>query len=73
MNSFNSVDKIDITVISKPSYISSECPNCKEEILINYKDFTDMMTHYYCGDWVGEIIKCPKCSKDVEIGNVIWD
>ena len=66
-------NRIEITVISAPSYITSECPHCHEEIHIDYKDFLDMMTHYYYEDWIDEVIECPECGKEVEIGSVIWD
>ena len=66
-------NRIDITVISAPSYIASECPHCGEEILINYSEFLDMMTHYYYEDWVDETIECPECGKEVVIRSVEWD
>ena len=66
-------NRIDITVISRPSYITIECPYCEEEININYNDFLGMMTHYYYEDWIDEVIKCPECGKEVTIGSVEWD
>lgn len=68
-----SENRIDITVISAPSYITSECPHCGEEIHIDYKDFTDMMVHDYWEDWTDETIKCPECGKEVTIGSIEWD
>lgn len=66
-------NRIDITVISAPSYITSECPQCGEEIHIDYNEFLGMMTHYYYEDWTDEVIECPECGKEVTIGSVEWD
>ena len=66
-------NRIDITVISRPSYITSECPHCGEEINIEYNDFLSMMTHYYYEDWTDDVIECPECGKEVIIGSVEWD
>ena len=66
-------NRIDITVISRPSYITIECPHCGEEINIEYNDFLGMMTHYYYEDWIDEVIECPECGKEVTIGSVEWD
>ena len=66
-------NRIDIIVISRPSYITSECPHCGEEINIDYNDFLDMMTYEYYEDWVDEVIEYPECRKEVKIGSVELD
>ena len=66
-------NRIDITVVNRPSYITSECPHCREEIHIDYNEFLYMMTHYYYEDWTDEVIECPECGKEVTIGSVEWD
>ena len=61
-------NRIDITVISRPSYITIECPHCGEEINIEYNDFLGMMTHYYYyEDWTDEVIEWHECGKEVTI------
>ena len=58
-----SENRIDITVISAPSYITSECPHCGEEIRIGYKNFTDMMTHDYWKIGQMKLLNVPNVAK----------
>lgn len=66
-------NKITITVVNTPSYITCYCPHCNEEIKIPYQDFIDMMpeeTITYDSDyreWIDEKFLCPKCGKEIEV------
>ena len=57
---------IDVTIFSKPTSVSYECPHCKEIVEIRYKDFENLMSlSEHC--WEGEEFCCPECGGDVEI------
>ena len=71
---FEMIDnKVTITVVNIPSYITCYCPHCGDGIKIPYSDFLGMMSEYYYGDWIGDMFECPECGKEIEIKNVDWD
>lgn len=66
-------NKVKITVVNLPSYITCRCPHCGSEIKISYSDFLGMMSKYYYDDWIGDVFECPECGEEIEIKNVDWD
>lgn len=66
-------NKVTITVVNTPEYITCYCPHCDEEIKIPYSDFLNIMPKdavIYGSDyrdWMGEKFKCPECSKEIEV------
>ena len=61
---------IDYTIVSKPDYITFDCPHCKEEdIHVDFSD-VDFKTDYW-GD--GAFVNCPNCGKEVELDNYDYD
>lgn len=61
---------IDYTIVSKPDYITFDCPHCKEEdIHVDFSD-VDFKTDYW-GD--GAFVDCPNCGKEVELDNYDYD
>lgn len=63
--------KADITVVSIPSHISLECPYCKNDLEIKYRDFCDMSGEP-C-DWTYSSFECPECERSIEIDGVDWN
>ena len=57
------------TIISRPSYITFECPYCELEVEVPFKD-VDFNTEYW-GD--GAWADCPLCKKMVELGDFEYD
>lgn len=57
------------TIISKPSYITFECPFCHEEVEVNF-DEVDFNTDYW-GD--GAWCDCPECGEEVELDDCEYD
>ena len=57
----------DFTIVSKPSYISFECPYCKENIEIDWENIDDPES--WSDPW--GYVECPECKKMIELGN--WD
>ena len=66
-------NKVKITVVNTPSYITCHCPYCGEEIKILYSDFLSMMLEYYYGDWIGNTFECHECGEEIEVKDVDWD
>jgi endogenous inhibitor of DNA gyrase (YacG/DUF329 family) len=60
---------VNYIIISKPSYITFECPFCHEEVEVNF-DEVDFKTDYW-GD--GAWCNCPKCGKEVELDDYEYD
>ena len=55
---------------SKPVYVGTECPYCKEDVEWKYDDF---MTSSYPGDMIGEGVMCPNCLEEIKIEDIEWD
>lgn len=50
---------VNYTIISRPSYITFECPFCHEEVKVNF-DEADFNTDYWGGSaWCD----CPECGR----------
>lgn len=62
---------VDITVVQRPVEIEFECPNCGEFVTIDYDDFTDDLGMENPADWCGSFF-CPKCFKELEVGEITW-
>lgn len=60
---------VNYTIISRPSYITFECPFCHEEIEVNF-DEVDFNTDYW-GD--GAWCDCPECGEEVELDDYEYD
>ena len=54
---------VNYIIISRPSYITFECPFCHEEVEVNF-DEVDFNTDYW-GD--GAWCDCPECGEKVEL------
>jgi len=63
--------KVDITIVSAPTWIKFECPHCEAEVEIDYDEFSGSMVSNYPGDW--ESIECSYCEKEIEIDDIEWD
>ena len=50
-------------IISKPDYITFECPHCEEEVQVPF-ECANYNTSYW-GD--GALVNCPECGKEVEL------
>lgn len=57
------------TIISKPSYITFDCPHCGESVETDFAN-VDYKTDYW-GD--GAWVDCPECGKEVELGDYEYD
>ena len=55
--------------MSRPSYITFECPFCHEEVEVNFEE-VDFNT-YYWGD--GAWCDCPECGEEVELDDYEYD
>ena len=60
---------INYTIVSKPVYITFECPHCKEDVEVDFSE-VDFNTDYW-GD--GAVCDCPKCGKEVELDGYEYD
>lgn len=60
---------VNYTIISKPSYITFECPFCHEEVEVNFEE-VDFNTDYW-GD--GAWCDCPECGEEVELDDYEYD
>lgn len=60
---------VNYTIISRPSYITFECPFCHEEVEVNF-DEVDFNTDYW-GD--GAWCDCPECGEEVELDDYEYD
>lgn len=58
---------VDYRIISKPDYIKLECPHCKRDIKVDFKDID------FEGDnWnEGGYCDCPVCEEEIELGD--WE
>lgn len=61
--------EVDYTIVSKPSYITFECPYCKEKVEIPFEE-VDFNTDYW-GD--GAVVYCPECCNEVTLGDWEYD
>lgn len=59
------MERTDFTIISKPAYISFECPHCRRPAEIQWRDLC--VPEYWVDDW-GAVL-CPYCEKEVELGD----
>jgi len=62
-----SQERIDFTIVSKPDYISLECPFCHDDIKIDWNDVD--VPEDWQGDW--GYVECPTCEKLISLGD--WD
>ena len=60
---------VNYTIISRPSYITFECPFCHEEVEVNFEE-VDFNTDYW-GD--GAWCDCPECGEEVELDDYEYD
>lgn len=65
MNENKEVKPVYFNIISKPSYITFECPYCELEVEVPFKDVN--FYYEYWGD--GGYCECPFCKKEVELGD----
>lgn len=63
------MERIDFTIVSKPSHISFECPYCNREAEIRWNELC--VPEYWGDDW-GAVF-CPYCEKEVELGDYDYD
>ena len=61
--------QVNYTIISRPSYITFECPFCHEEVEVNFEE-VDFNTDYW-GD--GAWCDCPECGEEVELDDYEYD
>ena len=54
---------VDYTIVSKPAYITFECPHCHENVQMDFK------IEYWDSTWAD----CPNCGKEVELDNWKYD
>ena len=67
----NKIDnRVDITVIQKPTDVGFVCPYCGEDIEMDYEEFGDLMCTDYYGDWEFEEFCCPECGEILEVDTV---
>lgn len=59
----------DFTINMRPESISFECPYCKSDVTINWRDL--YVPEYWGDDW-GEV-ECPHCDKTVLLGDYELD
>ena len=64
------VGAVSYTIYSKPDYITFDCPYCEEEDINISFDDVDFATDYW-GD--GAWVTCPKCGKEVELGDYEYE
>ena len=60
---------VNYTIISRPYYITFECPFCHEEVEVNF-DEVDFNTDYW-GD--GAWCDCPECGEEVKLDDYEYD
>jgi len=65
-------NKIEILVISQPTYVSFECPHCEKDIVQDY-DFFGIKMGKEPQDWEHSKFDCPKCQKELEIKYIDWE
>ena len=55
---------VNFTIISKPDYIELQCPHCKQNVEIPFKN-----VNFYTSDWSeGGETDCPDCGLTVKLG-----
>lgn len=65
----NAEEKVDFTIVSKPDYISFECPHCKNDIRIEWDDVDEPES--WADPW--GCVECSECGKTVELGEYDYD
>lgn len=61
---------VNYTIITKPDYITFECPHCHEDdVEVKFKDVNYKTDYWGDGAWC----KCPYCGKEVELGDYECD
>ena len=60
---------VNYTIISRPYYITFECPFCHEEVKVNFEE-VDFNTDYW-GD--GAWCDCPECGEEVKLDDYEYD
>ena len=63
--------KVTVQVNTCPTSVSYTCPNCEEDIEIEYGDFENVVGSY-C-DWCYSTIECPECDCKLEIDSSEWE
>lgn len=63
------LEKVEVTVVRVPKYVSYTCPHCGEEVEV---DFDDRISDCW-PDWVGDTVICDECGAEFEIGSVEVD
>ena len=63
--------KVTVQVNTRPTSVSYNCPNCEEDIEIDYNDFENEVGEY-C-DWCYSKIRCPECDSELEVDGSEWD
>lgn len=59
----------DFTIVSKPDYISLQCPHCNEDISIPWNDVD--VPECWADDW--GYVECPECEKEIKLGDYDYD
>lgn len=71
------LEKVEVTVVRVPKYVSYTCPHCGEEVEVDFDDFFDDFFDDRISDcwpdWVGDTVICNKCGADFTIGSVEVD
>lgn len=62
-------ERVPFTIVSKPSYIHLECPDCDEEIEIDWDNLKGSRNW----EFNDEIIECPGCGKIFKLGDWEYD
>jgi transcription elongation factor Elf1 len=63
------VEKTDFTIVSKPAWITFECPHCGCNVEISWHNVNE--PEYWGDDW-GEV-ECNVCGELVELGDYDYD
>lgn len=63
--------QVEIIVVQQPTDVCFECPECEEEVEIDYRKFCSDVGEP-C-DWNYATIECPECNKKIEIDSVDWN
>lgn len=61
--------KASYTIVTKPYFISLECPHCDWTVEIYYEDALKIANNYY-DLWAGNavvVIECDMCGKEIEL------
>ena len=67
------MERIDLSIVSKPVGVTFVCQQCFYGNYIEYDDFENNMNSLCPNDWEGEKVRCSECQSEFEIEDVQWD